>query len=97
MSAGWNPQPRIDRPIAWGSYSKIKYAPAPTTEQMEQATLDLFKWMQENSAFVDPEYCVCFAWNEFEEGGYLCPTLGKDGKPNSTILKGLNRALRKEI
>ena len=28
---------------------------------------------------------MVFAWNEFEEGGYLCPTLGEGGIPDTVI------------
>ena len=93
LSAGWNPSPRIDRPRDWVKYGNRKYAPAPTGEQMEKATLDFFKWI-DNTPQASTGYGVIFAWNEFEEGGYLCPTLGKDGKPHTDILDGLGRALK---
>lgn len=96
LSAGWNPKPRIDRPIPWCKYEDTSYAPHPTGEQIEAATLDLFKWMEENRVCVDENYCVSFAWNEFEEGGYLCPTLSQTGAMNSDTLDGLGRALRSE-
>lgn len=28
-------------------------------------------------------------------GGYICPTLGADGKPNTAVLDGLARAIKK--
>ena len=93
LSAGWNPTPRIDRPSPWVSYTDQSYAPAPTAEQMESATLNFFKWI-ENNPEANTGYGVIFAWNEFEEGGYLCPTLGADGKPCTEILDGLSRALK---
>jgi hypothetical protein len=94
LSAGWNPKPRIDRAVPWCKYRDTSYAPHPTGEQMEAATLGLFRWMAENRKNVDEDYCVVFAWNEFEEGGYLCPTLSQDGTPNSDTLDGLSRALK---
>ena len=94
LSAGWNPQPRIDRPVPWYKYKETSYAPHPTGDQMEAATLDLFRWMEENKEYVDGDYFVCFAWNEFEEGGYLCPTLTPSGDMNSDTLDGLSRALK---
>lgn len=95
FSAGWNPQPRIDRPVPWCSYNKVHYAPAPTADQIEKAAIEFFEWMKKNEAYVDMDYFVSFAWNEFEEGGYLCPTLGADGKPKSDALMGLSRALKR--
>ena len=94
LSAGWNPQPRIDRLVPWCTYKATSYAPHPTGDQMEAAALDLFKWMEENKEYVDGDYFVCFAWNEFEEGGYLCPTLTADGDMNGDTLDGLSKALK---
>lgn len=30
---------------------------------------------------------MTFAWNEFEEGGHICPTVGEEGQPNRTRLE----------
>ena len=94
LSAGWNPSPRIDRPSPWVTYPDHPYAPAPTAKQMEAATLGFMEWIDETPE-ASTGYGVVFAWNEFEEGGYLCPTLGSDGKPRTEILDGLSRALKK--
>lgn len=95
LSAGWNPTPRVERPVPWGDYPERNYTPAPTADEMEAATLDFFKWIDDNSEEASTGYGVIFAWNEFEEGGYLCPTLGNNGEPCSDILDGLGRALKK--
>lgn len=94
-SAGWNPRPRVDRHCPWCTYADIPYAPAPTAEQMEKATLDFYRWIEENEDWANTGYGTIFAWNEFEEGGYICPTLGADGKPNTAVLDGLARAIKK--
>lgn len=91
LSVGWNPEPRIDHPCPWVQYSTNVYAPLPTADQMEKATLDYFRWIEENDE-ASTGYGVIFAWNEFEEGGYLCPTLGEDGKPHTAVLDGFQQA-----
>lgn len=96
LSVGWNPMPRIDHPCPWVQYSDRVYAPLPTSDQMEKATLNYFRWIKENRAQADTGYGVVFAWNEFEEGGYLCPTLSEDGKPCTQVLDGLRRAVQKD-
>lgn len=93
LSAGWDPTPRIDTPCPWFSYPRQEYSPAPTVDQMEKATLKLFKWI-EKTPEANTGYATVFAWNEFEEGGYICPTLKEDGKPCTDILDGLARALK---
>ena len=34
------------------------------------------------------------SWNEYDEGGWLAPTLGPDGKPDSSRLDAVRRVLK---
>jgi len=40
---------------------------------------------------------MVYAWNEFEEGGYLCPTLGENGEPNTAFLDVFTKVRKKYI
>jgi len=31
-----------------------------------------------------PEHILTFAWNEFEEGGWICPTWTPAGEPDTS-------------
>lgn len=86
VSIGWNPMPRVDRPIPWTSYHEGPYAPQPNEEQLQKCFDKLFEFIDKNPERTVDGYAMVYAWNEFEEGGYLCPTLGKDGKPDTTFL-----------
>lgn len=94
FGVGWNPQPRNDRPVPWVEYEGNTYAPAPNGNQTEKAMKDFFAWINENSTYASTGYGMVYAWNEFEEGGYLCPTLSPDGKPNREVLDGFSRAVK---
>lgn len=37
---------------------------------------------------------IIYAWNEHDEGGWLQPTLGADGKPDEARVKALGKVLR---
>lgn len=91
---GWNPEPRNDRPVPWVKYEGSTYAPAPNATQTEKAMNDFFAWIDENSEQANTGYGLVYAWNEYEEGGFLCPTLGSDGKPNREILDGFSKAVK---
>ena len=95
FSAGWDPSPRIDSPVPWIRYRSCRYAPRPTSEQMERSFAAFLSWCGENGDWLEGEYCTVFAWNEFEEGGYLCPTRGSDGKTDASVLLGFRRAINK--
>ena len=38
---------------------------------------------------------MVYAWNEFEEGGYLCPTLGDDGLADTRFLDSFKKVRAK--
>lgn len=95
LSIGWNPMPRVDRPIPWTSYPGRPYAPKPNEEQLEKCFDKLFEFIDKNSEKADTGYAMVYAWNEFEEGGYLCPTLGNDYKADTSFLDSF-KAIRKK-
>ena len=87
MSLGWNPQPRIKRPCPWVSYKDTMYCAQPNIDELRRAFFSLYDFIDKNSKVADTDLALVFAWNEFEEGGYLCPTLGEDLKPNDRLIK----------
>lgn len=71
FSLGWNPTPRIDNIVPWYSdYDKLNISPLPTKEELKENALVFGKWLKENQL----DHTIVFAWNEFEEGAWLCPT-----------------------
>ena len=85
LSAGWDPSPRIRRRNTWVTYEDIPYAPLPEKEDMEEAFASVGALMEENPDKLVSSTAMVFAWNEFEEGGYLCPTLGEGGIPDTSL------------
>jgi len=91
VSIGWNPMPRVEKPSPWVNYPEGPYPPLPTEEQLEKCFDKLFEFIDKNSDKTVDGYAMVYAWNEFEEGGYLCPTLGADGNPDTTFLESFKR------
>jgi len=87
LSMGWNPMPRIDRPSPWVTYERTDYADIPDRGEVQRAFQSLHTFIAEHPAQCDTGLALTFAWNEFEEGGFLCPTLGADGRPDDRLLK----------
>lgn len=87
LSVGWNPTPRIARPCPWVSYKDTEYCQLPDKAELKRAFQGLYDFIDENREACDTELAIVFAWNEFEEGGYLCPTLSRDGTPNDRLLR----------
>lgn len=87
LSMGWNPTPRVDNPSPWVNYKDLPYADLPNEAEIEYAFKSLDDFITQNKEQLDTGLALVFAWNEFEEGGYLCPTLNPDGGMNDTLLK----------
>lgn len=76
FSLGWNPTPRIKHPVPWVTYPEGVYAPPATAEQLFAAAERLKAWAMEHRDLCPTGHVLTFAWNEFEEGAWICPTLG---------------------
>lgn len=94
LSMGWNPTPRIDEPCPWGSYRSLPYSPAPTPEEAKEVLWVWKRFLQTAPEKAKTEHALLFAWNEFEEGGWLCPTLGANGIPDKSVLYAFAAARR---
>ena len=78
FTTGWDPSPRNDIPCPWCSYPAGVYpAPASPVALMTGAVA-LANWIcsEAREAFVG--HIMTFAWNEFEEGAWICPTYRED-------------------
>ena len=95
LSMGWNPMPRVEKPSPWVTYEHKEYAGQPTEEDIEYSFKRLKEFINNHPDKANTDHAIAFAWNEFEEGGYLCPTLGKNGEVNDTVLQGFARARNK--
>ena len=92
MTAGWNPMPRIDNPSPWIAYKNVAYPTVPEFDDMKESFSLLYKFISENSQYANTDHALIFAWNEFEEGGYLCPTLNEDGTVNDSVIRNFAKA-----
>lgn len=77
VTAGWSPRPRIERSVSWGAYYKPNgWAQDGTPRQIAQHIGDAVRWTNQHKNVVEANAVLIYAWNEFDEGGWICPTLG---------------------
>ena len=84
--------PRVDNPCPWFSYENVPYADVPDLHDLQEGFKLLSDFILQNGKYANTNHAIVFAWNEFEEGGYLCPTLNKDGSVNDTVIKNFAKA-----
>ena len=106
-SAGWDPGPRLGCPETincWQSYySDERVAAAATPGEIAAHVRSVAEWAgyhahprQGAPRATSPAASVLiYAWNEFDEGGWLAPTLGADlVTPDPGRINALQRVLR---
>lgn len=72
VMTGWDPSPRVANPVPWGSDGTASYAQATPAQIAAQlsAALDWIAAHPQDTA----NTALVYAWNEFDEGGWLAPT-----------------------
>jgi len=80
-TTGWDPRPRIERPVSWMNIAENCWAQTPKDEEIVTHIQQTMDYIHENNELCEAETLVIYAWNENDEGGWLVPTgkLGNDG------------------
>ncbi len=106
-SAGWDTRPRQERPPGWCRW--IKAEPDNTPPELQKPLIDAvtakpdeiadhlrdaMAWTQSHHDLNAANAIIIYGWNENDEGGWLVPTLGADGKPDDFRIQALGEVLR---
>jgi len=96
VTAGWNKEPRKKSPVDWeigqSYHTQTVFTPSPTNEELETHTLNAVKFIKENPASCQSKLMLIYAWNEFDEGGWIMPTWTPSG-PDTSRLQAVKKAL----
>jgi len=97
VTTGWDKRPRIDHPVSWEkghSYHTQNVFPSTATPEEIAGHLGrAISFVRRNSAVCEANAVVIYAWNEHDEGGWLSPTLGPDGAPDTARLDAVREVL----
>ena len=93
-TVGWDPSPRVDIPSPWVDYPDESYAPFASEDELMQGAVMLAKWITDEAKERFVGHILVFAWNEFEEGGYICPTFNEDCSVNLSRLEAFTKTTK---
>jgi len=106
-SAGWDTRPRNERPPSWitgatatpdntppAQQKPLIDAVTATPDELAAHLREALDWTQRNRDINPSNAIIIYGWNENDEGGWLIPTLGADGRPNEERIKALSKVLR---
>ena len=87
ITTGWDKRPRYDNPNPWEpDYEDFKnqYCEQGTPEEIAQNIENALDFCEDNKEQTVFNSVIVYAWNENDEGGWICPTyfeLRDSGKP----------------
>lgn len=106
-SAGWDTRPRNERPPAWmkevtatpdatppAQQKPLVDAVTATPDELAAHLREAIEWTKANRNLNPANALLIYAWNEHDEGGWIQPTLGADGQPNTERIRALGKLLR---
>jgi hypothetical protein len=89
---GWDPRPRFDNPVPWGKgYPDKAYYEKGQPQEVSRHVGHAITWAKQH-----PQggcMVLIYAWNEFDEGGWLAPTVSE----GMSRLRALREVLHKEV
>jgi hypothetical protein len=90
VTTGRNMKPRIERQVSWQKISSATWVADGTPQQIASNVKNAVNWVKANPGSCEANTIIIYAWNEFDEGGWLCPTFGND----ISRIKAVKEALR---
>ncbi len=76
VTTGWDRRPRFDNPVFWElPPSPSNWVQMGTPDEISEHVVDAVNWVNNNPVTCPANAVLVYAWNEFDEGGWLCPTL----------------------
>ena len=89
ITTGHNTKPRIDHPVWWTKVGATEWTQDATPQQIANHLKQGLDWIDNNRTSTYARTLLIYAWNEFDEGGYICPTLNN----NTDRLKAVRKVL----
>jgi len=98
VTTGWDKRPRQDHPVSWEkdhAYHTQKVFPSRATpEEISSHLESAITFVKSNPRICEANAIIIYAWNEYDEGGWLAPTRGPDGEPDTRRLDAIRKVLR---
>ncbi|HEY4064925.1 MAG TPA: hypothetical protein VGM30_23640 [Puia sp.] len=87
VTTGRNTKPRIDHPVRWATVPPEQWVADGTPEQIADDLANCLQWTKTHTEACEANAIIMYAWNEFDEGGWICPTFGNDHSRLDAIRK----------
>jgi hypothetical protein len=79
VTTGWDRRPRVEHPVSWEKPDPPDaiefYYAMPTPSELAAHLRAALDWCAKYRSTADGSVVLIYAWNEFDEGGWLVPSL----------------------
>jgi hypothetical protein len=81
VMAGWDRRPRIQTPVPWEKSGadpddgSDRYYESPSPVELTAHLQDAISWVSKHPKAAAVNTVLIYAWNEYDEGGWIAPTL----------------------
>lgn len=84
LSFGWHTGPRFKNQVSWMKVEENSWVPYPTDEEMYNHISYALSYMDHPNVelLTKINTVIFYAWNEHDEGSWLCPTIAVDENGN---------------
>jgi hypothetical protein len=97
VTTGWEKQPRKENPVSWeldhGYHRQAVFPSVATPGEIAGHLSRAIDFVRAHPAICQANTVVTYAWNEHDEGGWLCPTWTPNG-PDTSRLDAIRQVLR---
>jgi hypothetical protein len=87
--SGWNRAPRIVHPVPWerrfGTQSITNVATEPSPAELASHVQSCIDFVDAHRHQCEANVALLYAWNEFDEGGFICPTWTANGADHAKL------------
>lgn len=84
ITTGWHCVPRAETPVSWTTVTEDSYAEYATPEELTTHVQYALSYLGHSKVkpTTEARTAIIYAWNEHDEGGWICPTLAVDADGN---------------
>lgn len=88
VSTGIDTRPRYDNPVSWMTVGSNDWVATATPTEIASNLTNALNWVGSNSSTAEANAVIMYAWNEYDEGGWIAPTL-YDGTARLDAIKNV--------
>ena len=84
LTFGWHAEPRYKNPVSWMTCAEDDWVPYPTQQEIGEHLAYALSYLDHPSTQASTKIntCIFYAWNEHDEGAWICPTIEVDENGN---------------